>query len=101
MAPSKPKKSLFIFEDIRRNRLFVSKNNNFQTLVAKDWWRDVHHINVKHFDSLDELEDALARAKDKGTKWNQVSTADAMATHVPPAQPVEHDIFTDGFPVDD
>ena len=97
MAPSKPKKSLFIFEDIRRNRLFVSKNNNFQTLVSKDWWRDVHHINVKHFDSLDELEDALALAKDKGTKWNAAS---APAPVPVSATPIEHDIFTEGFPVE-
>ena len=97
------RKSLFVFENIKREQLFVSKNSNFQTLVAKDWWRDVHHIIVKHFDSLDDLEDELARAKNRGTKWNQVSTADAMALHTPAhtAPVVEHDIFTDSFPVDE
>ena len=97
------RKSLFIFENIKREQLFASKNSNFQTLVSKDWWQDVHHINVKHFDSLDELEDALAAAKSSGTKWNAVTAADAMAAHAPAqsSASIEHDIFTDGFPVDD
>ena len=100
------RKSLFVFENIKREQLFVSKNSNFQTLVAKDWWPDVHHIRVQHFDSLDDLEDALALAKSKGTKWNQVTQADANLVHAakyagPQPEQIEHDIFADGFPVDD
>ena len=97
-------RSLFIFENIAREKLFVSKNCNFQTLVSKDWWPDVHHVNVKHFDSLDELEDALARERNGKTKWNQVGFADAMAQrtpHRPNSDFDSHDIFTEGFPVDD
>lgn len=101
------RKSLFVFENIKREQLFVSKNSNFQTLVSKDWWPDVHHIRVQHFDSLDDLEDALALAKSKGTKWNQVTMADAQVAGESRLKaelasvPAEHDIFADGFPVDD
>lgn len=91
------RKSMFIFQDEHRERLFVSKNANFQTLVQKDWWPQVCFITVKHFDSLDELEDALALAKDKGTKWNAAS---APAPVPVSATPIEHDIFTEGFPVE-
>ena len=101
--PANRQKSLFIFENIKRERLYVSKNSNFQTLVKKDWWPDVHHINVQHFDSLDELEDALARFRNGKTKWNCIGAADAMAAHsVQVSKPAEdYDIFKDGFPVDD
>ena len=89
---SKRVRSLFIFKNKKREQLFVSKNSNFQTLVKKDWWPDVQYIDVQHFNSLDDLENALAIAKSNGTKWNQITTADAIAAN--------HDIFKDGFPVE-
>ena len=99
MVTQSRRKSLFIFQDEHRERLFVSKNSNFQTLVSKDWWPQVRFITVKHFDSLDELEDALAVARSQGTKWNSVGVQ-ATPPSTLPAQSVEHDIFTEGFPVE-
>lgn len=64
MLPNRSK-SLFKFYNKERKLLHVSKNPNFQMLPSKEWWPDVDHVLVKHFDSLDELEiakyDALSK----------------------------------------
>lgn len=63
-------KTLYIFENVQRERLFVSKNHNFQTVATKPWWKDVHHVITKHFDSTDDLDAAVDEIKRSGTKWN-------------------------------
>lgn len=63
-------RTLFLFYSQDRTLLFVSKNSNLQAVVSKEWWKEVHHIIVQQYESLDDMEHELLTLKGKGTKWN-------------------------------
>jgi predicted proteasome-type protease len=67
-VPLKKPKSLFRIYNKDGRLLQATKNCNLQVWLKKDWWPLVGNIEVQHFDSLDELEDALAVANDSGNQ---------------------------------
>lgn len=71
--PAKPKRkfTLWCFYDKGNNLLYVTKNVNQAVMRNKDWWCDADHVNMFHYETAGELEDAKLAAIQLGkSKWN-------------------------------
>jgi hypothetical protein len=66
-----PKGSLWRFYNSDNELLYVSIKPNPAILTKNEWWRDVDHCDIVHYNNTDDMLEAKAVAiQNEEPKWN-------------------------------